>query len=120
MKLSPQDLINAYDRAKMGREDAFGQWVVFAKDGGDYLEMLFLNGGSYKYILDNYPFPRKHFSTSIPIRSIKEFESDLIRMDIPIPIRKKPDYSIDWDEEMKIWTNQIDQNIKSKFKAIES
>ena len=63
-----------------------GHCYVFSNIKGNYLEIIVFGGGNeVRYIDDNYPLPRKIFSSNIPVMTIEEFESDLIRMGIEIP-----------------------------------
>ena len=61
--------------------------IISQEHGSDYL-IIHITEEMIWYQHDNFPFPKRHFQSDIPTSTLDEFESDLRRMNIPIPERK--------------------------------
>lgn len=85
-RLNPDLFIEAYGAEK--REKALYTSFMFRNETGDYLELMaYDEHKTYTIIEDNFPFPRRSFTSNVPIESLEDFESDLKRMRIEIPKR---------------------------------
>lgn len=89
MDFTHEQLLNIYEGVRKGSAIQ-GECYVFSNAKGDFMEVYVIDARSreWRFVIDNYPRQRKFFMTNLPYRSIEDFEHDLKRMGIEIPIRK--------------------------------
>lgn len=88
MEFSHDKLPELYEGVRIGNAIT-GVCYIFSNAKGDFMEVFVIDSRTeWRFVIDNYPRQRKIFSTNLPYRSIEDFERDLIRMGIEIPIRK--------------------------------
>ncbi len=87
-RLNFKDFPTIYKDCRESTHQSFvKESYIFHQNGADYLEVYVLDENNIRYIDDNFPGQRRFFNSNIPIRSIDDFESDLIRMRIKLPER---------------------------------
>lgn len=82
-KFSHHILPELYKEARMVLPD-LGIAYVFSKQNRDYMEIL-IKAGTWFFVMYPYRRPCKYYSTNIPYLTQQDFESDLKRMDVPLP-----------------------------------
>lgn len=81
-------ILEQYENSRV-KKDPLGVCYCFANAHCDYLELyVWEDGKELRFIDDNFPLPRRCFSTNVPVLTIEDFENDLKRMKIEIPKRK--------------------------------
>jgi|ERR1035437_1883190 hypothetical protein len=75
-------ILNTYNGLRKTKND---NGLIFFNGSCDEFEIYFLGEREYRIIVDNFPFPRRFYDTSIPWRNLEEFENDLKRMKLKIP-----------------------------------
>jgi hypothetical protein len=81
-KINFDDIMNTYIGFRKTRTD---NGLIYSNDKCDFYEIYDLDENEYRFIIDNFPFPRRFYNTNIPWLSIEDFENDLKRMKIEIP-----------------------------------
>lgn len=80
--------MEVYEGVRISNYPMAEESYIFTDKGSDYLKVLITNENkTLIFVDDNFPAPRRAFSSDIPITSISEFENDLKRMNIKIPKR---------------------------------
>ena len=88
-RFSLSDLSESFENIHRQKDTALGKsFVVLDKNGISYLELFELGENQIRFVHDNFPMSRRFFNTNIPYTSLEDFESDLRRMNLPIPPRK--------------------------------
>lgn len=88
MNFTHEQLPDLYEGVRKGNAMT-GVCYIFANAKGDFMELFVIDSGTeYRFVIDNYPRQRKFFSTNLPYRSVEDFEHDLIRTGVEIPIKK--------------------------------
>ena len=88
-RIKPEILLTSYEDCTVKKSHSWDTYI-FGNEKGHYLEVMVCDENKqYRFIDDNFPFPRRFFNTDIPICSIEDFEADLKRMRIELPKRKE-------------------------------
>ena len=90
MKFNHNEIPNIYEKVDI-KEDRFEgfRYTFFGEKNSDYFYLIVHKERGYGYYHDNFPAPKKYFSSDIPIKTFEDFERDLERMNIPVPKRLK-------------------------------
>jgi len=87
-RFSLSEIMECYENVTPQKETEHGKSFAVSNEKGHYMEVFDLGHNEIRFIKDNFPMPRRFFNTNIPYTSLEDFESDLRRMNLPIPPRK--------------------------------
>lgn len=86
-KLDPKHIDKLFGNVEKTKSDIFDEFLVTDKNGNETALIAYMGSGEWRIRVDNFPLPRKYFSTNLPILNAKQLIDDVARTGIElIPI----------------------------------
>ena len=89
MKFNPDNLHLIFENIREGVNPVLGKSFVLSGEGGDIAQIHHLGKGDWRIFIDNFPGPKRFYSTNFPMRSNRQFMADLKRIGLILTLKKK-------------------------------
>lgn len=80
--LYPDKLENSYTNLVRVEDNEFIRYVVSNNQGSDVGQICYMDNHEWRFEVDNYPHPKKWFTTNVPVYTIEQFQSIIDRIDL--------------------------------------
>lgn len=88
MKFDPDNIHLVFENIREGVKPNLGKSFILSAEKGDIAEIHYLEKGEWRIFVDNFPGQKKFYSTNFPMKSNRQFMSDLKRVGVVLTLKK--------------------------------